>query len=139
MAKKISKLSLCLYPCLILMRAILVTESNPYIFLNRVSIIVGVVWAINLARICVEKGFSIPTFFTSATFFIFAFHSPYIGQASKVVNLLLPADISVTLATVASCVLYFLIPIVFILLLSLCYHALKRAFPTFTSILVGNR
>lgn len=132
--------SYVIYPVLLIVGALLVKGTLANTLIDNIAILVGIVAAINLSALGVEhRNWEMPAALTSATFFVYAAHVPYIGQFVKVIFLFLPKDMSAGMIDVVAWILFFTVPLIFMTILVTVYHILKKICPRFTSILVGER
>lgn len=128
------------YPMFCIIGALLVKGTLANTLIDNIAILVGIVAAINLSALGVEhRNWEMPAALTSATFFVYAAHVPYIGQFVKVIFLFLPKDLSAGMIDVVAWILFFTVPLIFMTILVTVYHILKKISPRFTSILVGER
>lgn len=134
------KISFILYPLLLIAGAVMPSEIVIGKLVDNVAILVGIVATINLVSWGINlKGWHIPAYLTSATFFVFAAHVPYIGQLSKVIFSFIPSSVSPAILNALAWVMHLTIPLIFTGILVVIYHLLKNLFPRFTAVLVGDR
>lgn len=108
--------------------------------LHKLTIILGVIFFVGLAWRYVRKnGNKIPSYLSSATFFVYAAHEPYLDQVRKVVFKVLPLLQNHYLLEAEMIFCYITIPLTFIALLVIIYHAMAKMSPRLASILSGNR
>lgn len=132
--------SFIFYPVLLLIGALTPTDSLLDILIDNTTILCGVVASVGLASWGVEHySWKIPMLFASATFFVYAAHVPYIGQFVKIILKFIPKSISLTELDVIAWLMHLLIPIIFISFLIMVYYLLKKMFPRFIFLLVGER
>lgn len=135
-----STLSYIVYPVLCVIGALLTKGTLANTLVDNIAILIGIIAAINLSAWGVEhRNWRIPTALTSATFFVYAAHVPYIGQFVKVILLFFPKQMSGMTMDVVAWITFFVVPLIFISLLVAVYHLMKKICPRFTSILVGER
>lgn len=134
------KYSFIIYPILLLIGALTPVNSLLDIMTDNAAILCGIVASVGLASWGVEHySWKIPVLFTSATFFVYAAHVPYIGQFIKILLKFIPKSIPFMEFDVIAWLMHLIVPIIFISLLIMIYHLLKKIFPHFTSLLVGER
>lgn len=128
------------YPVLCVIGALLTKGTLVNTLVDNIAILVGIVAAVNMSAWGVEHhNWEIPTVLTSATFFVYAAHVPYIGQFVKIIFLFLPKDLPAGVIDAVAWILFFTVPLIFMTILVIVYHILKKTSPRFTSILVGER
>lgn len=132
--RKLFVLSLVIYPLLALADLLTKTyEFNHYI--HDLGIVVGIVFLFNLVSHYLEKGkIAAISFLTSATFFVFACHEPWLTLIRKTLFKILKPETDALMT-----VLYFLAPALIIAVTLSVYALLKRYFPRFTQIITGGR
>lgn len=83
----------------------------------------------------IQKGkWKVNTFLSESSFFIYAYHATLLGLIVKFsVKVILPTT------NAEMIIIYFIAPIITILLGLGIYYILKRYLPTFTSIITGGR
>ena len=97
--------------------------------------IVGCLVLLNLSRICVEKGMSIPKWITGSTVFIYCFHTlPVAGPIIITKKILECASLSQNSMT-----FFFLSPIIVIIISLAAFQTLRILLPGICSALVGAR
>lgn len=134
------KYSFIIYPILLLIGALTPVNSLLDIMTDNAAILCGIVASVGVASWGVEHySWKIPVLFTSATFFVYAAHVPYIGQFIKILLKFIPKSIPFMEFDVIAWLMHLIVPIIFISLLIMIYHLLKKIFPHFTSLLVGER
>ena len=103
-------------------------------YIHNAAILAGIVFAFNLTSHFVQNGkFGINAFLTSATFFLYAFHEPFTTFLRKFILKFIPVtSFSITL-------LYFLLPVMVILIALVLYYLLGRYLPGFVAVITGDR
>ena len=97
------------------------------------SLFFGVFAVLDVVRLLVNKGISMPTILTEVAFFLYLFHGCTIMVLTRLITFV-SHDNQVFLT-----VGYFLTPVLMTIVCVIIYNSLKKVFPTFTSILVGRR
>lgn len=130
----------CLFPSAVLYSLLAVIciyfKEQPWInFVHLLSILTGIILAVSLSAHFIKLGkWSVNTFLTGGTFFIYAFHGMPLALILKFTIKHLPISNDVTFL-----IIYFL-SAGFIILVSLgIYCLLKKWFPRFLSIVTGGR
>ncbi len=110
------------------------TDYNQYI--HKFGILAGIVCSFKVGAYLVEKrGVKTSAFISSATFFVFAIHNPWIlGNLKKLLYMLVRPESDGMLT-----VLYFGNVILTVCISLLIYSVLKRFLPRFTAIITGGR
>ena len=124
---------------------VLVTDAltKDYFFtteLHKITIILGVITFVGLAwRFVKKRGNVMPVYLSSATFFVFAAHEPYLDQVRKVIFRVMPLAENSQIEDIQMTVCYFTIPVIYIAVLVLLYHAISKVSPSLMGLLTGNR
>lgn len=123
------------YP--LIMVADLLTKSETYnCYVNRLGIVIGIIGCFLLTAYLIERYDLKPVpFLSSASFFIFAVHDPWVLWTLRKVMFVVfnpSSDITVT-------VLYFAVVFVVVLVAIALYWLLKWLMPSFTSLITGSR
>lgn len=132
---KMRNLSFVLYPVLAIVD-LLTVKNNFHIYVHRAVIIMGIVCCFNFATYLFEKKVIKPTkFLSSASFFLFAIHIPFLLTAIRKVSFMIfrpESDMAFT-------TLFFVN--VFLTALSALglYYVLRRFLPGFTRVITGGR
>ncbi|MDR0733047.1 MAG: acyltransferase [Dysgonamonadaceae bacterium] len=132
---KIKLLSFILYP-IIAVVDLLTIEYAYNVFIHKINIIVGILFCFNFVAHLFEKGkIKAHPFLSSASFFVFAIHNPFILIKLKdiIYKFCNPkSDIVIT-------GLYFLIVIIVIFVALGIYSVLRKFLPKFTAVITGGR
>lgn len=104
-------------------------------YINQINIVIGIVAVISMTNYYIQKGkWKVNTFLSESSFFIYAYHATLLGLIVKFsVKVILPTT------NAEMIIIYFIVPIITILLGLGIYYILKRYLPTFTSIITGGR
>ncbi len=94
----------------------------------------GLIMTVHIAAACVDRGWSVPRFLTSATFFIYAFHGLFATIVRKSVTIVIPPVSDLTCAAV-----YFGSFAIDLGLSLLAFAAMRRICPRTLSVLCGMR
>ena len=115
-----------------------ITKEAPYnCYINKMSILLGVVASVIIASWLIESGkFRVNQTLANASFFVFALHSLFIGELGKITFSILHIPDNNPYAMLT---LYFSVPIITILICLGLYVALKRYTPTICNLLSGGR
>lgn len=124
-----------LYPLIALVD--LCTKEESYnIYINKIGILVGIVFCFNLVSRLLNAG-KIKTIglLSSASFFVFAIHDPWLlSQIKKILFKLFRPESDIMLTF-----LYFAIVAIVVIVALVIYYFLKRIFPRFTTMITGGR
>lgn len=108
--------------------------------LHKITIIFGVITFVGLAwRFVKKRGNVMPVYLSSATFFVYAAHEPYLDQVRKVIFRVMPLAENHKVEDIQMVTCYFTIPLFYIAVLVLGYHAISKLSPSMMGLLTGNR
>lgn len=113
------------------------TKDKDYnIFIHNVGILIGIICCFNLAGYLLNKGkIKTISFLSSASFFIFAIHDPWLlTQIKKVLFVVFKPETDIMLT-----IFYFIIVLLTIIISLAIYYGLKRLFPRFTAFISAGR
>jgi surface polysaccharide O-acyltransferase-like enzyme len=118
---------------------VLDASTKNYLFnihLHRIGIVVGVISALYLTSIIVknDKMRNLLLFLSSSSFFIFAFHEPFLHVLTRITFKFLQPNSNILLLTI-----YFMLPAFVITLSVKIYFLLRKFAPTLTKVLTGGR
>lgn len=105
------------------------------VYMHHINCLAGIGLMINLFATLLNKGCIKPNkFLSNSCFFLFAYHMIPLTLLKKVLFLIIPEITNITLVAV-----YFICPLVIVLLGLLFYYMLNKYLPTITNILTGSR
>lgn len=126
-----------LYPAsvlyIVLVSILLLYECNAYML--NMSIVIGIISIVAISSYSLERGvWTVNSFLSDASFFIFAYHSMLLLFCGKVLFKIIAPDSSILL------LLIYLGSIAFVVFLGLgLYYFLRKKLPQFTSVITGGR
>lgn len=105
-------------------------------YIQSLSVLFGIVCCFKIAEKLVDKScFKVVPFLSSASFFVFAVHEPWLlSQIKKMLYKLLQPQSDIMLTF-----LYFGIVALVVVIALISYYVLKRIFPRFTAVITGGR
>lgn len=126
------------FPCLYLFFAIIdaLTKDSPYSYIyHHIGIIVGMISVINIVGFLLSRRMiSVSPFLSRASFFVYAMHYLFIGSLIKVVIMFTCPNSSGLVI-----LLYFVIPLITILICMGIYKVIDIFLPKLNSVLTGGR
>lgn len=113
-------------------------EGNPY--LHQVAVLVGVLFAICIADKWVRTHDSQPKeLLLSSTFFVYAIHTPYLGQFAKMLVAVVPVPPNPIWGNIFISLVYFAYWVIVVAALVAIYALIRRMNPKIAAILSGGR
>lgn len=134
-SRKYKKLVFILYPLFVF--ADLYTMNEVYnVYIHNIGILFGLIYYLVFASNVIQRK-SMPNlaFWSSASFFVFAIHDPWILTQLRKVAIILFSP-----ATDASMLFFYFINILLTVIISVAiYMIIRRIFPRFTAVITGGR
>ncbi|MDR1129508.1 MAG: acyltransferase [Prevotellaceae bacterium] len=132
---KIQKLSFIFFPPIAIID-LLTKQYDFNIYIQKVDIIVGIIFCFNLVGWLIGKGKVRPVpFLSSAAFFVYAVHDPFFMIPIRKISYMLLRP-----ATDFACTCLYFLNVISVALLTLgFYYILKLFLPKFTAIITGGR
>lgn len=128
------------YPLVMLVDFFYAKENGYNTSLHKLMIILGVMTFVSVGYyIQSQKDLKFPARWTAATFFVYAFHEPYMDQVNKVLGKVLPLSKDPILFQVEGIALYFGVTIVYIAVLIILFDFIKQYSPSVAKVLSGGR
>jgi len=132
---KIRNLSFILYPIIVLVD-LFTKESSFQPYIHKAGLVIGIVFCFNFVALLFEKKIIKPTpFLTTASFFVFAIHDPFLLMNVQKISFLIFKPESDFLMTS----LYFINVIIVVLSALFIYWVLRKFLPRFTAVITGGR
>lgn len=119
--------------CLYLATSIILLFDRNGILMN-VNILLGIIVAVIVGSFATNKGYSMPKTLTESSFFVYAYHGLIILGLSKAMWKFFRPE-----GNVGALAIYFVSPVITIVIGVLLYSILKKLFPRFTKVIVGGR
>lgn len=132
--KPYKTLSLVIYILLCIL-CLLSKEAPEFEYLQKASILIGIVFVITLTANCLKEGkWKVNPFLTESSFFIYAYHALVIALIIKIVSRIIIMDSDWKLLATYICA-----PLITIGVGLGIYYYLRKYFPKFTSVICGGR
>lgn len=125
------------YGYLIIIAIDLFTRNQPFNpYIHKIGILSGIIFCFLITAYLIENHKIRPIpLLTSASFFIFAIHDPWLlSQIRKILYMIIRPESDITFT-----LLYFVIVIVVVIIALGIYYILKRMAPAFTAFITGGR
>lgn len=124
-----------LYPVIVI--ADILTIGQPYnIFIHKIGRLIGIAfWFVVIAYLIEKRNLKPIPLLSSASFFVFAIHEPWIlYPISKLALSVIKPE-----SQISYVILYFMITLSTVIIAVLIYQILKRLIPSFTALITGGR